>query len=66
MLTAGVLNNTVAGGCNDNKWREGWERNSLATQLKTAGYRQSGPLSLVQGLQAVLLLVDIFYAIKTQ
>ena len=50
MLTAGVLNNTVAGGCNDNKWREGWERNSLATQLKTAGYRQSGPLSLVQGL----------------
>ena len=39
MLTAGVLNNTVAGGCNDNKWREGWERTSLPTQLKSAGYR---------------------------
>ena len=34
-----MQNNTVAGGCNDNKWREGWERTSLPVQLKTAGYR---------------------------
>ena len=58
MLTAGVMNNTVAGGCNDNKWREGWERTSLPAQLKTAGYRHSAPLSLVQGPRDTLLSLD--------
>jgi len=34
-----VRNNSVAGGCNDQKWREGMEGKTFATHLKNAGYR---------------------------
>lgn len=34
-----VRNNSVEGGCNDQKWREGMEGKTFATHLKTAGYR---------------------------
>jgi len=34
-----VRNNSVEGGCNDQKWREGMEGKTFATHLKIAGYR---------------------------
>jgi len=34
-----VRNNSVQGGCNDNKWREGMEGKTFASHLKGAGYR---------------------------
>jgi len=34
-----VRNNSVEGGCNDQKWREGMEGKTFATHLKNAGYR---------------------------
>jgi len=34
-----VRNNSVAGGCNDQKWRDGLEGKTFATHLKNAGYR---------------------------
>ena len=37
-LSTGVRNNTVSGGCNDQRWREGLEKESLATILQGEGY----------------------------
>jgi len=34
-----VRNNSVAGGCNDQKWREGLERKTFAAHLQHSGYR---------------------------
>jgi len=34
-----VRNNSVEGGCNDQKWREGLEGKTFAAHLKNAGYR---------------------------
>lgn len=39
MKYTGVRNNTIAGGCNDQKWREELEQKTFASRLKEEGYR---------------------------
>ena len=34
-----MKNNTISGGCNDQKWREDLEQKTFASRLKEEGYR---------------------------